>query len=60
MSALLYYSISSTLMEDEIIKIDRLVAKDRKAVYIFVRNFAANGKNKTKIIILIIALGSIV
>nr|UZC30166.1 hypothetical protein [Entomoneis sp.] len=60
MTALLYYSISSTLTEDEIIEVDRRVAKERKAVYIFVRNFAANGKNGTQRIILIIALGSVV
>ena len=60
MTALLYYSISSTLTEDEIIEVDRRVAKDREAVYIFVRNFAANGKDGTKRIILIIALASVV
>ena len=53
MTALLYYSMKSNLTEDEIV--DRRVAKDRKAVYIFVRNFAANGKDGTKRIILIIA-----
>jgi hypothetical protein len=56
MTALLYYSISSTLTEDEIIEVDRRVAKDREEVYIFVRNFAAN--RRTKRIILIIALAS--
>lgn len=58
MTALLYYSIPSTLTEDEIIEVDRRVAKDREAVYTFVRDFAANGKDgiKTKRIILIIAL----
>ena len=60
MTALLYYSISSDLAEDEIIEVDRRVAKDRKAVYIFVRNFASNGKDGTKRIILIIALVSVV
>nr|YP_009028998.1 hypothetical protein [Cylindrotheca closterium]AGY78396.1 hypothetical protein [Cylindrotheca closterium] len=60
MRALLYYSISLTLTEDEIIEVDRRVAKERKAVYIFVRNFASNGKNGTQRIILIIALGSVV
>jgi hypothetical protein len=58
MTALLYYSISSTLTEDEIIEVDRRVAKDREEVYIFVRNFAANQKGRTKRIILIIALAS--
>jgi hypothetical protein len=60
MTALLYYSISSTLTEYEIIEVDRRVAKDREAVYIFVRNFAANGKDGTKRIILIIALANLV
>ena len=62
MTALLYYSISSDLAEDEIIEVDRRVAKDREAVYTFVRDFAANGKDgiKTKRIILIIALVSVV
>ena len=58
MTALLYYSISSTLSEDEIIEVDRRVAKNRKEVYIFVRNFAANKKSRTKRIIIIIALAS--
>lgn len=57
MTAFLYYSISSTLTEDEIIEVDRRVAKDREAVYIFVRK---NGKDGTKRIILIIALASVV
>jgi hypothetical protein len=35
MTVLLYYSISSTLTEDEIIEVDRRVAKYQKEVYIY-------------------------
>ena len=48
MSALLYNSISSGLTEDEIIEVDRRVAKDREAIYIFVRKLASNSKVKAK------------
>jgi len=60
MTALLYYSISSNLTEDEIIEIDSQVGNNRETVCIFVRNFAANGKDGTKRVILIIALASVV
>jgi hypothetical protein len=58
MTALLYYSISSTFKENKIIEIDRRVTKDRKEVYIFVRNLGANKRHRNKKIILIIALVS--
>jgi len=48
MSSLLYYSISSDLAEDEIIEVDRRVAKDREAVYLFFRELASNSKDKGK------------
>lgn len=48
MSSLLYYSISSDLTEDEIIEIDRRVAKERKAVYLFFRQLPSNSKRKVK------------
>lgn len=44
MTALLYYSLSSDLTEDEIIKIDRRVAKEREAIYLFFRELPSNSK----------------
>ena len=46
MSSLLYYSISSDLTEDEIIEIDRRVAKEREAIYLFFRELSSNSKRK--------------
>ena len=48
MSSLLYYSISSDLTKEEIIEIDRQVYKNRKVVYLFVRNLPSNSKRKAK------------
>ena len=48
MSALLYYSISPNLTKDEIIAIDKQVAKNRKGVYLFVRKLPSNSKRKAK------------
>ncbi len=48
MSSLLYYSISSDLTKDEIIEIDKRVAKNREAVYLFVRKLPSNSKSKAK------------
>ena len=48
MSSLLYYSISSNLTKDEIIAIDKQVAKNRKGVYLFVRKLPSNSKRKAK------------
>jgi hypothetical protein len=41
MSALLYYSISSDLTKDGMIEIDRQVANNREAAYLFVRELIA-------------------
>ena len=46
MSALLYYQISSDLTKDEIIEIDRQVANNREAAYLFVRELPSNSKRK--------------
>ena len=48
MTALLYYSISSDLTEDEIIEIDSQVANNRE----FVRNLPSNSKRKAKRVLL--------
>ena len=48
MSSLLYYSLSSDLTEDEIIKIDRRVAKERETIYLFFRELPSNSKSKVK------------
>ena len=60
MSALLYYSISSDLSKDEIIKIDRQIEKNRETVFFFVRNLASNAKDKTKKVIVVIISGGAV
>ena len=57
MTALLYYSMSSDLTVDEIIEIDRQVAKNRETVFFFVRNLASNAKDKTRKVIVVILLG---
>ena len=56
MSSLLYYSISYS--DDEIIEIDRQIAKNRETVFLFVKNFASNAKSKTKKVIVIISFGA--
>lgn len=48
MSSLLYYSISSGLTKNEIIEIDKEVAINRKAVYLFVRKLPYNSNRKAK------------
>ena len=48
MSSLLYYSLSSDLTEDEIIRIARRVAKEREAIYLFFRELPSNSKSKVK------------
>ena len=48
MNSILYYSISSDLTKDEIIEIDKLVAKNREAVYLFLRKLPSNSKYKAK------------
>lgn len=57
MTALLYYSMSSDLTTDEIIEIDRQIAKNRETVCFFVRNLASNSKDKTRKGIVVIILG---
>ena len=48
MSAFLYYSISSDLSKDEIIAIDKQVAKNQEEVYLFVKELPLNSKRKVK------------
>jgi hypothetical protein len=48
MSSLLYYSISSGLTDDEIIKIDKKVAMNRQVIYLFLTELRLNGKPKAK------------
>ena len=48
MTALLYYSISSDLTEDEILEIDKQVHKNRETVYLFFRKLPSNSKRKAK------------
>lgn len=48
MSALLYYSISSDLTEDEIIKIDKQVDNNREGVYLFLTQLPSNSTRKAK------------
>ena len=48
MTALLFYSISSDLTEDEIIEIDKQVHKNREAVYLFFTELPSSSKRKAK------------
>jgi hypothetical protein len=48
MSLFLYYSISSNFTEDEITEIDKQVAKNREAVFLFTRKLPSNLKVKAK------------
>ena len=48
MRALLYYSISSNLTENEIYKIDKQVFRNREFVYTFVTKLPSNSKRKAK------------
>ena len=48
MSSLLYYLISSDLTEDQIIEIDKLVARNREVVHLFLKELPLNGKSKAK------------
>lgn len=48
MNSLLYYSISSDLTEDEIIEVDRRVAKDQEIVYLLFRELPSNSKREVK------------
>jgi hypothetical protein len=48
MTSLLYYSYSRGLSENEIIEIDKRVAKTREAAYLFVTELPLNSKRKAK------------
>ncbi len=48
MTALLYYSISSNLTEDEIIEINKQVDNNQEAVYLFFTKLPSNSKRKVK------------
>ena len=48
MTALLYYTISSNLNENEIIKIDERTAKNREEIYSFIIKLHSNWKQKVK------------
>ena len=48
MTLMLYYPISSSLSKDEIISIDKQVAKNRERVSLFVRKLPSNSKRKAK------------
>ena len=48
MTAFLYFSISSDLTKDEILKIDEEVSKNRELVSIFIKNLPCNIKHKSK------------
>jgi hypothetical protein len=52
MSALFYYSISSGLNENEVVRIDKEVSRNRKVVYLFVTKLPLNAKRKGKTICL--------
>jgi len=48
MSSLLYYSISSDLTKDEMLEIDKQVAKNQEAVFLFIKKLPSNSKVKAK------------
>ncbi len=56
MSSLLYYSISSDLTEDEKIKIDNQVDKNREEVFLFVTELRSNSKRKLKRLCIVVVL----
>jgi hypothetical protein len=60
MTALLYYLISSDLSEDEISKIDSQVINNRETVSRFVINIPSNVKDKSKRLIIVISLATLV
>jgi hypothetical protein len=60
MSGLLYISYSSGLSEEDELIIDKLVFENREAVCIFVRNIPSNVKDKTKRLIIVISLATVV
>ena len=60
MSGLLYISYSSGLSEEDKLIIDKSVFENREAVCIFVRNIPSNVKDKTKRLIIVISLATVV
>lgn len=48
MSSLLYYSMSSDLSENDIIKIDKQVKKNQEGAYLFIKELLLNPKRKAK------------
>lgn len=57
MTALLYYSYSRYLTEDEIVEIDKKVFRNRELVYRFITRLSSNTKRKTKRVIIVVCLG---
>jgi len=57
MTALLYYSYSTYLTEDEIVEIDKKVFRNRELVYRFITKLSSNAKRKTKRVIIVVCLG---
>ena len=57
MTALLYYSYSRNLTEDEIVEIDKKVFRNRELVYRFITKLSSNTKRKTKRVIIVVCLG---
>jgi hypothetical protein len=48
MTALLYYSYSRGLSENELVEIDRRVSRNQESVYLFLRELPSNSKRKAK------------
>ena len=57
MTALLYYSYSTNLTEDEIVEIDKKVFRNRELVYQFRTKLSSNTKRKIKRVIIVVCLG---
>ena len=56
MTALLYYSYSTDLTENEIVEIDKKVFRNRELVYRFITKLSSNTKRKTKRVIIVVCL----
>ena len=56
----IYISYSSGLSEKDKLIIDKLVFANREAVCVFVRNISSNVKDKTKRLIIVISLATVV
>lgn len=56
MTALLYYSYSTNLTEDEIVEIDKNVFRNQELVYRFIIKLSSNTKRKTKRVIIVVCL----